>query len=75
LVKEESGRLNWLVNNLLDLARIESKEAHLHMSVFCINELIRRTIIKFEKQIVEKKIQIVANFEFLKPKFVQMWIL
>lgn len=63
VVKDEVMRLNRLVNELLDLARMEAGEIHIVTSDFNINELIRRSIIKLENLIVEKNLEIVANFE------------
>lgn len=63
IVKDETVRLNKLVNDLLDLAKIEAGEFKISYTHFDINELIRRCIIKFEKAILEKNINIEANFE------------
>ena len=63
IVKEEVMRLNRLVNELLDLARMEAGEIHIVTKDFNINELIRRCIIKLESLIMEKNLEIVANFE------------
>lgn len=63
IVKEESERLNRLVNDLLDLARMESGELNLTYKVFNINELLRRCVIKMESLIVSKDLQVEANFE------------
>jgi signal transduction histidine kinase len=63
IVKEETIRLNRLVNNLLNLAKIESGSINISFTVFDINELVRRTIIRFENLIVEKDLNINANFD------------
>ena len=63
IVKDETSRLNRLVNDLLDLARIESGEVVLNYKNFEINELIRISIIKLEGLIVQKDIHVEANFE------------
>ncbi len=63
IVKEEVMRLNRLVNELLDLARMEGGEIHIVIKDFNINELIRRCIIKLESLIMEKNLEIIANFE------------
>ncbi|MGI6778711.1 MAG: sensor histidine kinase [Acetivibrionales bacterium] len=63
IVRDETSRLNRLVNNLLDLARMEAGEVTLVFREFDINELIRRSIIKLESLIVEKGIEIQVNFE------------
>ncbi|MEN8905874.1 MAG: ATP-binding protein [Clostridiales bacterium] len=63
IVKEETIRLTRLVNNLLNLAKIESGSIEIKPVNFDVNEMIRRIIIKFENLIVEKDITINANFE------------
>jgi signal transduction histidine kinase len=63
VVREETIRLNRLVNELLDLARMESGENKLTMKNFDINELIRRCIIKLENIITQKDISVEADFE------------
>lgn len=62
IVSDETKRLSRLTNDLLDLARMESGEMKLTFVTFDINELIRRCIIKLENQIIQKNIQIEANF-------------
>ncbi len=62
LVLSETRRLTAMVNDLLDLARIESGTITLHYEVFDINELIRRTLITFEARIVEKNLDMDVRF-------------
>lgn len=63
IVQDEVNRMNRLVNNLLDLARMEAGELKLNMAEFNINELVRRVIIKLESMILQKNISIEAEFE------------
>lgn len=63
IVRDETTRLNRLVNDLLDLARMEAGEVHFNFKDFNINELIRRCIIKLETQITSKDLQVEADFE------------
>lgn len=63
IVLDETRRLSRLVNDLLDLAKMEAGENQLEMREFDINELIRIAIIKFEKRITQKKIHVNAYFE------------
>ncbi len=58
VVLQETNRLTTLVNDLLDLSRIESGKVPLNMAVFDVNELIRLTIIKFEKRIDAKNLNV-----------------
>ncbi|NSW90985.1 MAG: HAMP domain-containing protein [Firmicutes bacterium] len=63
IVRDEVVRLNRLVNDLLDLARMEAGEIRIVLTDFNINELIRRCIIKLESIITEKNLEVMANFE------------
>ncbi len=58
IVLDENRRMTVMVNDLLDLARIESGQYKLTMSVFDINELIRRTILTFEARINSKQLNV-----------------
>lgn len=55
---DESKRLTRLISDVLDLSRLESKEFSLRMEQFDVNELIRVNIIRFEKEIDNKKINV-----------------
>lgn len=44
----EADRLNGLVNDILDLSKMESKIQELHMTTFSLNELIQTIIHRFE---------------------------
>ncbi|MBQ4447723.1 MAG: HAMP domain-containing protein [Clostridia bacterium] len=54
IVLEENRRMTRMVNDLLDLARIESGQYKLNLTVFDVNELIRRTSLTFETRILQK---------------------
>lgn len=56
IVSDEIQRLTRLINDLLDLARLESGEFSLKIDKFDINELIRERVIKFEDRINKKNI-------------------
>lgn len=63
IVREETNRLNRLVNDLLDLAKMESGEMKLSFTDFDINELIRKCVIKLETLLLEKNLTVDADFE------------
>lgn len=63
IVKDETTRLSRLVNDILDLAKMEAGEIKLNIKQFDINELIRICVIKLETLITSKNLEIEANFE------------
>ncbi|NLY44270.1 MAG: HAMP domain-containing protein [Clostridiaceae bacterium] len=63
IVLDEIKRLARLVHDLLDLAKMESGVIQLDIRKFDINELIRLSIIKFEKKIMSKDLKINVTFE------------
>ena len=58
IVHGEIQRLIRLINNLLDLASLESGKFSLNVGVFDINALIRERVIKFEDKINKKSINV-----------------
>lgn len=60
VVLDETRRMTGMVNDLLDIARIESGQYKLNLTVFDINELIGRVLITFEAQILAKDIDVNA---------------
>lgn len=63
IVLDESKRLSRIVNDLLDISKLEQGSFNLEMQTFDINELVRLNIIKFEKNITDKDIQLSVEFE------------
>lgn len=62
IVLSETRRMTAMVNDLLDLARIESGIITVNYEVFDINELVRRTLITFEARISEKQMELDVRF-------------
>jgi signal transduction histidine kinase len=62
IVLDESERLIKLSNDILDIHRLQEADITLNRSVFDINELIRRTVMYFEKQALDKKLTINCHF-------------
>ncbi len=62
IVLNETRRMVTLVNDLLDLARIESGTIQLQYEVFDINELIRRTLLTFEARMLENEMEMEVRF-------------
>lgn len=58
LVKEEVIKLNNLINQLLELSRLEWGKITLNLSTFKIYSVIAEELIKFEQRIEEKKIEV-----------------
>lgn len=62
IVLAETRRMAAMVNDLLDLSRIESGMIELHYETFDINELVRRTLITFEARLAEKNMEMDVRF-------------
>ncbi|MBQ7091499.1 MAG: HAMP domain-containing protein [Clostridia bacterium] len=58
IVINENRRMTAMVNDLLDLARIESGQVLLKTEAFDINELMMRTLLTFEARIDAKKLDV-----------------
>ncbi|MEW9121711.1 MAG: HAMP domain-containing sensor histidine kinase [Thermotaleaceae bacterium] len=58
IILKETGRLNNLIINLLDVQKMESDQYPIHIHPFDINELIRRTLIKYEEEIEKRTVAI-----------------
>ncbi len=63
IVLDETKRLSRLVTDLLDVSKIEQGNYKPEVREFDINEMIRLTIIKSEKRITEKDIQLTVSFQ------------
>ena len=63
IVRDETNRLNRLINDLLDLAKMEAGEMTLNIMSLDINELVRKCVIKLETLLLEKDLTVDADFE------------
>lgn len=63
IVLDESKRLSRLINDLMDMNKLEQGKFNIEMRDFDINEMIRLQIIKMEKRITDKNINLTVNFE------------
>ena len=63
IVRDETERLNRLVNNLLDLARFESGERKLAIARFDVAEVMRRCVVRFAQLLEEKSLDVETRFE------------
>ena len=62
IVLNETKRMNTLISDLLDLAKIESGQFPIELSEFDINEQLRQCIIMFEQRIESKNLSVDINF-------------
>lgn len=58
IVLDESERLGKMVNNMLDLSKMESGNLALHKTDFDINEMLLHELDKFESRIIEKNLKL-----------------
>ena len=63
IVLSEIKRLNRLVNDLLEMSRLNSGKIEYKMVPFDITESVRKAIVAFEQSISEKKIDMDVDFE------------
>lgn len=63
IVRDEVRRMQKMVNDLLDLARMQAGEVLLSMTDFDINELVRRCVISLQQMLIEKELEFKADFE------------
>lgn len=63
IVRDETSRMQNLVNDLLSLAKLQGGEVALEYSIFDINELIRRSVISLQQMFLEKNLEFNALFE------------
>ena len=70
LVADESRRLSGLVGDLLELSRLERDGAEPNWSVFDINEMLRRAVIRRMNDLETKKIEAGCEYE-TDPCFVR----
>ena len=63
LVADEAGRMSGLVDDLLALSRLEREDARPEMSVFDINEMLRRAVIRRMNDLESRKIDISCETE------------
>ncbi len=61
IIQEHSERLNNLVNDLLDLSYIESKEAALELSRLDLNQLAKEVLLAFNSRLNKHKIEAENN--------------
>lgn len=62
IILEETKRLSKLANDILDINKIQIMELKINKTNFEINELIRKTVIQFEKRVTDKNIDMEVDF-------------
>ena len=63
LVANESKRLSGLIDDLLELSRLERDDAKPEMKEFDVNEMLRRAVIRRMSDLEEKQIDVACEFE------------
>ncbi|NLB91336.1 MAG: cell wall metabolism sensor histidine kinase WalK [Clostridiales bacterium] len=63
IVSEETTRLSKLINELLQLSRIEQGHTTMKEKTFDINELVRRVLLRRYNDIEQKQIEMSVHFE------------
>lgn len=63
IVRDEVKRMEKLVNDIMDLARFQAGDNKLNITVFDINESIRRCVISLQQMFIKKNLELMAEFE------------
>ncbi len=63
IVSDETTRLTKLINELLQLSRVEQEKTAHHIGTFDINELMRRVLVRRYQDIDQKQIEMEIQFE------------
>jgi signal transduction histidine kinase len=63
IARDEVKRMQHLVNDLLDIAKMQAGEVSLNKSDFDMNELVRRSVIGLQQMFIEKDLEFKADFE------------
>lgn len=58
IMKEQTERMIKLVNDLLDMARIEAGQLEIRLVIFNLSELVRQVVARMEPEIVKKQINV-----------------
>lgn len=58
IIKNEVKRLSRLVTSLLDISRLQSGERKFEFKEFNMSELVRQTVLSFEKTLEDKKLDV-----------------
>jgi len=59
----ETKRLNALITDLMELSKVDSGKFPIRLTAFDINELLRITLLSFEKRIEDLKLKVRIDFE------------
>jgi len=70
---EETNRLTRLVNELLDMASMQSTDFSLKLTEINLNELVRRVLAKMERQIVARELEVVVSLTEPDPLIDADW--
>lgn len=63
IVRDEVRRMEKLVNDILDLARLQAGDNKLNITSFDINESVRRCVISLQQTFISKNLEFTADFE------------
>lgn len=63
IVRDETHRMHRMVNDLLDLTKMEAGGVGLVMEIFDLCEMIRICVISLQQQLIEKSLEFEADFE------------
>lgn len=67
VIKRQSERISNMVDNLLNLARMESGEAKINKNLISLSEIIARTIVEIKPELDGKQLDLIKELDLYLP--------
>lgn len=74
ILVDTSNKLTHMVMNILKLNKLEHQAILLEKKVVFVNQILENAILQFEKEIEEKQLQLICDFEDIRLKTVEAYL-